>query len=64
MSKTIEILVSPQGETRITTFGFSGAGCQEASRFLESALGQRSGERLTADFYQDLQQQERSQVDS
>ncbi len=63
MSKTIEILVSLQGETKITTIGFSGAACQEASKFLESALGTQSGEQLTSDFYLDLQQQERIQVD-
>ncbi|PQO36392.1 DUF2997 domain-containing protein [Bremerella cremea] len=64
MNKTFEIFISPQGETKITTLGFSGAACQEASRFLEVALGTNTSERLTSDFYQDLQQQEHNQVDS
>ena len=64
MNKTLEILISPQGETKVTTLGFSGTACQEASRFLEVALGTHTSERLTSDFYQDLQQQERNQVDS
>ena len=37
--KTIEIVVSPNGTSRIETRGFSSAACQEASRFLERAWG-------------------------
>ena len=51
MIQTIEVIVSPTGETRIETKGFSGAACQEASRFLESALGAKTSERLTAEHY-------------
>ncbi len=50
--KTIEITVSPRGETTVTTKGFAGGECQEASRFVEEALGQRTGEQLTAEFHQ------------
>ena len=50
--KTIEVVVSPQGEVSIETKGFSGPSCREASRFIEQALGQRTGEQLTAEFYQ------------
>ena len=52
MSKIIEIVVSPTGETTVTTKGFSGSSCQEASKFIEQALGQRTNERLTAEFHQ------------
>ena len=52
MSKIIEIIVSPQGETTVTTRGFTGSSCQEASKFIEQALGQRTGERLTTEFHQ------------
>lgn len=48
----IEIIVSPQGETHIETKGFTGAGCRQASEFLEQALGRRANERLTSEFYQ------------
>ena len=51
MSKVIEVVVSPTGETKIETRGFAGAECQEASRFIESALGQRASEQLTAEFH-------------
>jgi hypothetical protein len=51
--KTIEITVSPQGQTRVETKGFSGSECREASRILEQALGRSTGETLTAEFHQD-----------
>ena len=51
--KTIEITVSPQGQTKVETKGFSGSECREASRFLELALGRITGETLTAEFHQD-----------
>ncbi|QDU89482.1 hypothetical protein Pla175_28720 [Pirellulimonas nuda] len=50
--KTIEIIVSPQGEARIETRGYAGAACQEASRLLEAALGVRQSEQLTSAFFQ------------
>ena len=39
--KTIEITVSPTGETKIQTQGFAGKGNRESSQFLKHALGQR-----------------------
>ena len=35
----IEIVISPQGETRSQTKGFTGSSCRQASQFLEQALG-------------------------
>jgi hypothetical protein len=55
---TIEILVTPQGKTSVQTLGFRGSSCQEASRFLEEALGRRTAERRTAEFYQEQSAQE------
>jgi hypothetical protein len=52
LSKTIEIIVSPTGETRIETKGFQGASCQDASRLFEQALGAKTSESLTAEYYQ------------
>ena len=60
--KTIEITISPRGETKVETKGFRGGECREASRFVEQALGQRTAETLTAEFYQGQQAaQERTQ---
>ena len=39
MPQIIEVTVSPQGETTVQTKGFTGSTCQEASKFLEQALG-------------------------
>jgi hypothetical protein len=50
--KTIEVTVSPAGETRVETKGFTGGECREAIRFVENALGARAAEALTAEFYQ------------
>lgn len=50
--KTIEVIVSPQGETMLQTKGFTGSTCRDVSRALEKALGNRLSERLTEEFYQ------------
>ena len=42
MNKIIEITVSPTGETRVQTKGFTGSGCRDASRYVEAALSQQS----------------------
>ena len=61
MSQTIEIIISPQGETRLETKGFTGSQCRQASQFIEQALGQRTGEQLTAEFHQPASQQQSHQ---
>ncbi len=50
--KTVEIIVSPAGQTTVQTKGFSGASCQDATRLLEQALGTRIAEERTPEFYQ------------
>lgn len=47
----IEIVVAPDGQTKVETKGFAGESCRQASEFIEKALGQRTGEQLTQDFY-------------
>ena len=59
MSKIIELIVSRTGETKIETKGFAGSSCQDASRFLEQALGAKTSEKLTAGFYVQQDQQQR-----
>jgi hypothetical protein len=56
--KTIEIIVSPKGETTVQTKGFAGGECRRASKFVEQALGQRTGEQLTAEFHQQAVQRQ------
>jgi hypothetical protein len=52
--KTIEIYISPKGETTVQTKGFAGSQCRQASEFIEKALGQRIGEQVTAEFHQQV----------
>ncbi len=51
MTKLIEVIVSPDGQTKVETKGFAGSDCRAASEFIERALGQRTGEELTAEFH-------------
>ena len=51
-SKTIVIVVAPDGQATVETRGFSGSSCQQASRFIEQALGRAVNEQLTGEFYQ------------
>lgn len=51
MTKIIEVIVAPTGETQVETKGFSGAECREASAFIEKALGTRASETLTAEYH-------------
>jgi len=52
MRQTIEIIVTPEGNTSVRTLGFAGPSCRDASRFLEEALGRSVGEQLTAEFHE------------
>ena len=54
--RTIEIIVSPKGETTVTTKGFAGSSCRDASKFLEDTLGRQAGETLTGEFYRATEQ--------
>ena len=49
--QTIRLIVGPDGSATVETQGFSGSACQDASRFLETALGEKRSETLTAEFY-------------
>ena len=59
--KTIEIVVSPTGQTQVQTKGFTGSECRAASEFIEKALGTRTQEQLTAEFHQQADQQQSHQ---
>ncbi len=60
--KTIEITVAPDGQSRVETKGFVGTECQDASRFIERALGASQGEQLKAEFYQTSPAQTQSRL--
>ena len=52
MLRVIEVTVSPQGEINLQTKGYAGSACQQASKFLENALGVIAAERKTAEYHQ------------
>jgi len=60
--KTIEITVSPQGQTRIETRGFAGESCRQASQFVEAALGNVINESLTGEYYSIQEQSTQNQI--
>jgi hypothetical protein len=39
MNRTIEIVIGTAGEIRIDAVGFQGPDCEQATRYLEEALG-------------------------
>ena len=58
-TRIIEIIIDPQGRSRIETKGFAGSECRDASRFIEQALGRAQTEALTAEFHSAQQRAER-----
>jgi len=56
MPRTIEVIVSPTGETTVQTKGYTGNECFQASRFLEEALGVKTADKPTGEFYSSLTQ--------
>ncbi len=64
MMKSIEIVVAPDGKTTVQTRGFVGSSCQDASRFVEQALGKPTSEQRTPEFHQTqpLQQSQEQQT--
>ena len=62
MSRTIEIIVAPNGQSKVQTKGFTGSSCRQASGFIEQALGQRTSEQRTAEFYQEVSHPQANQL--
>ena len=52
MTQVIEITITPVGETKLETKGFSGPSCRDASKFIEEALGAVNAEQLTGEFHE------------
>ena len=49
--KTIEVSVSPTGAITIEADGYTGSSCEDATRFLEEALGLPGKRTRKAEFY-------------
>ncbi len=50
--KQIEITVSPTGEIEIDAIGFKGSDCEQATKFLEDALGVVAQKHKKPEFHQ------------
>jgi Protein of unknown function (DUF2997) len=61
MPRIIEVTVSPTGESVVQTKGFAGSDCQQASKYIEDALGIATGERKTPEFFA-VSEHERQQI--
>lgn len=55
--RTIEIVVDRAGHATVQTKGFVGPTCQDASRFVEQAIGKQVDEQRTAEFYRQTEDQ-------
>jgi hypothetical protein len=61
MTRIIEVVVSPTGESSVQTKGFAGSDCLQASKYVEESLGIATGERRTSEFFA-AAESERQQV--
>jgi hypothetical protein len=54
MNKTIEIIIAPSGEIQIDAVGFKGPDCEQATRFLEEALGVVGQKTKKSDYHEQV----------
>jgi hypothetical protein len=47
----IDVWISPEGAITIDAVGYTGSSCEEATRFLETALGTVGRKQRTRDYY-------------
>jgi hypothetical protein len=52
MNRSIEILIAPDGTLTIDAIGFKGADCDQATKFLEQALGLTAEKQRKPEFHQ------------
>ena len=62
--KSIEILIAPDGSLSIEAVGFKGADCDQATRFLEQALGLAHERRRKPEYHQSRQSQHQQKLGS
>ena len=60
--KTIEIIVQPDGAVQIDAIGFVGTDCEQATAFLEEALGAITEKRRKPEYYRQVRQRRAQKV--
>lgn len=64
MSRSIEILIAPDGTLTIDAIGFKGTDCDKATKFLEQALGLTAGKQRKPEYHQRTTSINRQQLGS
>ncbi len=64
MNRSIEILIAPDGTLMIDAIGFKGADCDQATKFLEQALGLTAEKRRKPEYHQRTTAVNRQQIGS
>jgi len=54
MSKTIEVIISPDAVTKVEAKGFTGRSCLEATKFVEECLGGTLSRHLKPEVHQSV----------
>ena len=49
--KTITLIISPDGQTKVEAHGFDGQSCTDATKFLETALGRKTAEQFKPEYF-------------
>jgi hypothetical protein len=58
MSRSIEVVIGPDGGLTIEAVGFQGADCEKATAFLEEALGRTGGKEKKPEYYRRAHRQQ------
>lgn len=64
MKRTIEIIICPDGTLSVDAVGFKGADCEQATKFLESALGLPGEKQRKPEYHQTTRQQHQQRLGS
>ena len=62
MKRSLEILIGPDGSLTIDAVGFQGADCEQATRFLEQALGLTTGKQRKPEYHQAARRQHQQRL--
>lgn len=62
MSRSIEILIAPDGTLTIDAVGFKGTDCDQATKFLEQALGLTAEKQRKPEYQQSRTAKRQQQV--
>lgn len=52
VKKSIKVLISPEGEATVEAIGYKGQSCEEATRWIERALGKTLAKKVKPERFQ------------